>query len=232
MFRGSKFASQPAFAGLSLACLLTMVPAQAQQSFLEGIYTCTDAKGRKLTSDRPIPECHDREQKVLNPSGTVKAKLAPSLTAQERATLEAKEKAELVEQARIFEEKRRERALLTRYPNQATHAKERAEAVAQIGVVRHAAISRVEELMRQRTVLNAEMEFYIKDPSKAPPLLRRQVAEVNNSLAVQGRFIADQDSELRRVNARFDEELIRLQQLWALQAQTPASPAVAGGKAR
>ena len=65
MFRGSKFATQPALAGLPLACLLLAVPAQAEQSLVQGIYTCTDAKGRKLTSDRPIPECHDREQRVL-----------------------------------------------------------------------------------------------------------------------------------------------------------------------
>lgn len=232
MFRWSRLASQPVLTGLSLACLLAVGPAQAQQSSVQGIYTCTDAKGRKLTSDRPIPECHDREQNVLNPSGTLKTKLAPSLTAQERAALEAKEKAALEEQARIFEEKRRERALLTRYPNKTMHAKERADAVAQIAVVRQAAVNRVEELMRQRTILTEEMEFYIKDPSKAPPSLRRQVEEVNNSLAVQGRFIADQDSEFRRVNARFDEELIRLQQLWALQTQTPIAPKLAASKAR
>src|SRR5436190_9468818 len=38
----------------------------------EGIYTCVDSKGRRLTADRPIAECTDRVQKELNPSGTVK----------------------------------------------------------------------------------------------------------------------------------------------------------------
>ena len=122
--------------------------------------------------------------------------------------------------------------MLTRYPNKATHDEERAEALAQIGVVKQAAVSRVEELIRQRTILNEEMEFYTKDPSKAPPLLRRQVEEVNSSLAVQGRFIADQDREQRRVITRFDEELIRLQQLWAQQAPAPSTPQVAGSKHR
>ena len=28
-----------------------------------GVYTCVDAKGRRLTADRPIPECTDREQR-------------------------------------------------------------------------------------------------------------------------------------------------------------------------
>jgi len=37
------------------------------------IYSCTDAQGRQRTSDRSIAECADREQRLLNPSGTVRA---------------------------------------------------------------------------------------------------------------------------------------------------------------
>lgn len=232
MFRLTGFTLKHAFTGLFLASQSVMSLAQTQQApsgSTQGIYTCTDARGRKLTSDRPIVECIDREQKVLNPSGTVRAKVGPTLTAQERADLEAKQKAELEEQARLNEEKRRDRALLTRYPTKAVHDKERAEALTQIGVVRQAAVHRVDELVRQRTVVNEEMEFYKKDPSKAPPSIRRQVDEVTQSLAIQGRFIADQDAEIKRVNARFDEELVRLKQLWALHL--PASP-TAASKAR
>ena len=195
--------------------------AGAQPTVAQGIYTCIDAKGRKLTADRPIPDCADREQKVLNPSGTVKARVGPTLTAKERAEQEALQKAEQEERARLNEERRRDRALMIRYPNQGVHDKERADALAQIGVVRHAAVNRVDELMRQRTTINSEMEFYKKDPSKAPLSLRRQVDEVTNSLAVQGRFIADQDAEFKRVNARFDEELVRLKQLWAPAPRSP-----------
>jgi hypothetical protein len=220
-------ASASLFTVLSLTGLpaVTMAQAQPQPATTQGIYTCVDAKGRNLTSDRPIPECIDREQKVLNPSGTVKAKVGPSLTAQERLAIETKEKAQAEELARINEEKRRDRALVTRYPNKAVHDKERAEALAQIGVVRQAATNRSEELARERKALLDEMEFYKKDPSKAPPSLRRQVEEVAQSIAIQTRFIADQDAESKRVNLRFDEELVRLKQLWAAQAGGAASPA-------
>ena len=223
-FRSTRHAMRPLSAALLLTSLFGVMSTQAQQTTPQGIYTCVDAKGRKLTSDRPIAECTDREQKVLNPSGTVKAKVGPTLTAMERAELETKEKAEQEEQARVNEEKRRDRALLIRYPNKTVHDKERAEALAQIWVVRQAAGNRVDELLRQRNEISQEMEFYKKDPAKAPPSLRRQVDEVAQSLAVQGRFIADQDGELKRVNARFDEELIRLKQLWAMQSPVP--PAV------
>lgn len=191
------------------------LPAYAQASAEGGIYSCVDAKGRKLTSDRPIRECADREQRLLNPSGTVRAIVPPTLTGPERAALETKKRREAEEQARQAEEKRRERALLVRYPSRSVHDKERSDALAQISVVRQAAMNRVRELQRQRKEFDTELEFYAKDPSKVPPSLQRLVDENEKSMAVQERFIADQDAEMWRVNARFDEELSRLQQLWA-----------------
>ncbi len=215
---------------IGLACCLPMY-ALAQTAPVKGIYSCVDAKGRKLTSDRPIPECIDREQKVLNPSGTVNAKVGPTLTAQERTEVEAKEKLVAEERARKDEDKRRDRALLVRYPERAVHDTERVEALKQITVVKGAAANRVLELQKQKVLIDTEMEFYKKDPSKAPASLRRQVEENNHSLAVQSRFITDQDGEAQRVNARFDEELVRLKELWKLRtpavAATPAKPAVA-----
>jgi hypothetical protein len=191
------------------------------QPLAGGVYTCIDAKGRKLTADRPIVECIDREQKVLNPSGTVRAKVGPSLTAQEKLELEQKEKREAEERGRAAEEKRRDRALLTRYPNKGVHDQERAEALAQIEAVAKAATTRLTELTRQRVAIDEEMEFYKKDPTKAPAYVRRQFEENTQSQSVQKRFIAEQEAEARRLNARFDDELVRLRQLWAQMA--PAS---------
>ena len=212
--------------GMVAAGALAFVLAQAQAQ--SGIYTCIDAKGRKLTSDRPIAECVDREQKLLNPSGTVKAKVAPTLTAQERADADAKEKQDAEAHALVIEEKRRERALLIRYPSKEVHDKERAEALEQIVAVVQAASKRVEDLLRDRRKVDEEMEFYKKDPSKAPPSLRRQIEDIAQSVAVQKRFIGEQENEIRRVNTRFDEELVRLKQHWLAQARM--APAAANSK--
>lgn len=203
------------------ACLVAGAWAQTPPQPVAGIYTCVDAKGRKLTADRPIPECTDREQKLLNPSGTVKAKVGPTLTAQERADQEAKEKRELEERNRSADEKRRDRALLIRYPNKAVHDQERQEALIQIGVVIQAAQRRLDELAKQRLAIDEEMEFYKKDPAKAPAYVRRQLEENTNSQQVQQRFIAEQQAEIKRVNARFDDELVRLRQLWTTMAPAP-----------
>lgn len=201
-----------------LAAALVLVGASAWAQITSGVYTCVDAKGRKLTADRPIPECTDREQKILNPSGTVKEKIGPTLTAKERTDLETKEKREIEERSRTVDEKRRDRALLTRYPNKTVHDQERAEALVQISVVIQAAKTRLEELTKQRVAIDDEMEFFKRDPAKAPAYLRRQLEENIQSQAVQRRFIGEQDGEVKRVNARFDEELVRLRQLWALNA--------------
>ena len=206
-------------AWLGLAVAGAWAPARAQNPPVAGIYTCVDANGRKLTADRPIVECTDREQKILNPSGTLKAKVAPRLTAAERAELEKAEKQQAEEQERISEEKRRNRALLTRYPTRKVHDQERAQALAQIAVVVKAATNRMGELTHQRAAIDVELEFYKGDASKAPPYLRRQLEENTQSLAVQKRFITEQEAEAIRVSARFDDELVRLNQLWAAMAR-------------
>lgn len=204
---------------------LGMAPSWAQGSapVIPGVYTCVDAKGRKLTSDRPIPECIDREQLVLNPSGTVKTKVGPSLTEKERTELEQKEKREAEEMSRIADEKRRDRALLSRYPTKTVHDQERQEALKQIDIVVQTAKNRLNDLIKQRVALDTEMEFYAKDPKKAPGNLRRQLDENTHNQATQRRFINDQEAEVRRVTVRFDDELVRLRQLWGPSSSTPAA---------
>ena len=200
----------------SLLAALALASAAEAWAQAGGIYTCVDSKGRKLTSDRPIPECADREQKELSTTGIVKRTVKPVMTAQERRVAEDKEKVEADERQRQAEEKRKDRAILSRYPNRATHDKERNEALNQIEAVIGAATKRIIELASQRKSIDAELEFYKKDPGKAPLALKRQTEDNDSSVAVQKRFISDQDSEKKRVNARFDEELNRLKTLWAL----------------
>ncbi|MDA8444586.1 DUF4124 domain-containing protein [Paracidovorax valerianellae] len=182
-----------------------------------GIYTCVNAQGRRLTADRPIAECVDREQRVLGPSGTERQRLGPTLTDQERAVLEAQRRKEAEERARAADERRRERVLVARYPDQASHDAERAAAIQQVNEVTAVAEKRVADLQRQRKTLDTEMEFYRRDPSKAPVLLRRQIAEQEEALAEQQRFIAGQEQEKRRVHQRFDAELAQLKVLWTGQ---------------
>jgi hypothetical protein len=197
----------------------------------EGIFTCVDSKGRRLTSDRPIAECIDREQRELTPGGTVKRKIGPSLTAEERAAEEEKQRVALEERNRLAEEKRRERALLTRYPDKVAHDKERNIALAQADSAIASANQHLRELAKESKRLELELEFFKNDLSKASPKLKRQIEENVNNIDAQKRFVVVQEEEKRRINARFDEELGKLRQVWALRvtptsAKAPASGAV------
>jgi hypothetical protein len=205
--------------------------AQQQQGPVGGIYTCVDRNGRRLTADRPIPECLDREQRELSPSGMTRRQIGPSLTELERAALEAQKRKEVEEQARIVEERRRERVLVARYPNKAAHDVERAAAIQLVDDVTATAEKRITELKAERKKLDVEMEFYKKDPNKAPMTLRRKIGEVDDSLAEQQRFIAGQDQEKRRVHARFDTELAQLRRLWDAQRMPPVAPAASAASA-
>ncbi len=210
--------------GSVLAGLCAVVAAQNAPTNTQSVYTCVDKQGRKLTSDRPIPECIDREQRELGPTGTVRRVIGPTLTDHERAALEVERRKEQEERNRIADERKRERVLLARYPDKASHDAERALALAQVDAVTATATQRIADLHGRRKTLDLEMEFYRKDPAKAPMMLRRQLAENDEEVQEQRRFIAGQDQEKRRIHQRFDEELAQLRKLWATQRPVPTLP--------
>ena len=159
----------------------------------------------------------------MGSNGIIRNKLGPSLTAKERAEVEAKEKAAKEEQDRIAAERQRSRALLTRYPNKAAHDAGRKEALAPLQLNIQSTQSRINELEKTREGLLAEMEFYKKDPKKAPLKIRNQMDENTQAIATQRQAIATQEKEINRVNAMMDEELNRLTQSW--NANSPAAAA-------
>lgn len=212
----SRAALQTLWRSLLLAAPLSaLAPAGHAQSVGQpSIYVCVDANGRRITSDRPIPECADREQRELRPSGALKRTVPPTPTLQERAAEEARQREQAEREARIADEKRRERVLLTRYPNQAAHDRARADALQQIDETMASIRTVQSDLERQRKSINAELEFYAKDPARAPAWLKQRQADNAQQLATQELLLADQEREKTRIHARFDEELLRLQKLW------------------
>ena len=202
-----------AVSGLLLSTVPGLVAAQS-------IYTCVDAKGNRLTSDRMIAECLDREQRELNPSGTVRRRVPPALTDQQRADQEERARQAEIERIRRIEETRREQALLERYPDQAAHDRVRTASLLQIETTLKAAKKQVELLLNQRQPLDAEMEFFNGNPARMPATLKSKLEDNNTALASQRRLILAQESDKARLNAKFDEELVRLRPLWQASAST------------
>lgn len=200
------------------ALLAVGAPAWAQQGKPpQEVYTCTDRHGRRITSDRPIADCVDREQRVLDQTGTERRRIGPTLTEHERAAQEVRRRKDAEERARVTEERRRERVLTARYPDEAAHQAEREAAIDQVEAVIVVAHKRIQALKAERKRFDTELEFYRGDTNKAPVKLQRQIAENEADQAEQQRFLAAQDVEKRRIHQRFDAELAQLRQLWSAQ---------------
>lgn len=191
-----------------LLSLATCLPASAQ-----GIYTCVDTRGRRLTSDRPIIECLDREQRVMNKDGSTRTVLPPSLTADERAELEAKERRRSAERMSQQDAIRRDRMLLARYPNEAEHTRAREAALDDVrGSIKNSE-QRLAELNKERKPLLDEAEFY--NGKAMPPKLKQSLEFVDVAVDAHKTLVQNQEAELKRIDQLFDVELERLRKLWA-----------------
>jgi hypothetical protein len=194
------------------AAALCAQQAHAQGRATAGIYTCTDDRGIRRTSDRPIVECIDREQRVLNADGSVKRIVPPTLTADERAEREAAERKAAEERAALNDAVRRDRNLKARFPNEAMHQKAREAALEVVRVSMRRSQQRIKELEAERKPLAEEAEFY---RGRALPARLKQQMEANEtSVAAQRDLIHTQEAELQRINSIYDAELEHLRKLW------------------
>ena len=178
------------------------------------IYVCVDPGGRRITADRPIAECMATGQRELRASGELKRIVPPVLTASERAQEAARLEQEAGLQIHLKEDRRRDRALVLRYPDPAAHAKARAEWLVQQDGLIAAARMRQAELERQGQGIAAKLEFYRKDPDQAPAGLRQLEQENARQRALQSAQLEAQLREREQLEQRLDQELARLRQLW------------------
>ena len=192
------------------------------------IYSCVDAQGRRITADRPIAACIDRPQHELNKTGTTVRVIPPTPTAAEREAQQVREREVVLERQRGRDAIRRDQVLVNRYPHPSAHEVERKKALAQTQSVIDTAQKRLDELQADRKGLNEEMEFYRKDPAKAPAHVRRGIEDNEQAQHEQRRAIAGQQEEQARINTRFDTEAAHLKTLWGSAASAAKAAASAG----
>jgi hypothetical protein len=200
------------------------------------IFSCTDANGKKLTSDRPIPDCSNRDQRLLNPDGSVQSIVPPTPTADERAESEAREREANAERVAKMDAIRRDRNLVARFSDEAAHNKARSKALDDIRNSVRVSQDRIALLNVERKPLLDEAEFYV---GKSLPSKLKLALDANDaSLEAQKSLIQNQQAEVIRINALYDVELARLRKLWAgapagslgPAPATTGSPVGAGGK--
>lgn len=227
------------FAAAVVATLVFLPCANAQAPAMprSPIYDCVDANGKRIRSDRPIPDCKDKEQRVLNPDGSVKRVVPPTPTADERAAAEAREREENADRAARNDAIRRDRNLVSRFKDEAAHAKARAKALDDIGNAVRISEARINLLKAERKPLLDEAEFYV---GKALPTKLKSSLDANDaSLEAQKSLVQNQQTEIVRINDLYDGELTRLKKLWGgappgtlgpLPAAAPSPPVKSASK--
>lgn len=200
------------FVSVGLVLAVSVMPATAAESFT-GIYTCTDDKGVKRTSDRPIVECIDREQRILNRDGSLRRVVPATLTPDERAERDAAERKLAEERTTYNDAVRRDRNLKTRFPNEAVHNKAREASLEAVRASLRASMQRIKELEAERAPMREEAEFFRGRP--LPVRLKQQIEANETSMAAQRELIGTQEAELVRVNRIYDTELEHLRKLWS-----------------
>ncbi|HEX5687679.1 MAG TPA: hypothetical protein VFY73_27000 [Ideonella sp.] len=214
------------------ATVCAATPGKSSDSPGRSIYTCIDAQGHRLSSDRPIPECLAQEQRMLNRDGSPKGVLPPAQSPEEKARAEnAKRQAEQQRLAREAEA-RRDRALVARYPDLVAHDTARSRAQEPVTKQIEAARRRLAELEVENQALQREREAI---PGKVlPQALKARVAANEGSIEAQNTILRDQEAERERLNQQFDAELARLRALWsgAALGRTGTTPTPSSGPAR
>lgn len=198
--------------GAALAALVG-AGALASAAPTAAIFTCTDAKGRKHTSDRFIVECNGLEQRVLNSDGSLRQVIEPAMSGDERAARDTREREAAAQRAAQQEAVRRDRNLAARYPNEAAHAKARESALEGVRKSVRNLEKRIATLTAERKPLMAEAEFYAGKPM--PAKLKQQIDANDVTAEAQRALVQNQQAEEGRVNALYDNELERLRKLWA-----------------
>ena len=176
------------------------------------IITC-DLNGKRITSDRPIPACSDREQRELNSDGSLRRIIPPTQTPDERAAAEAAEQQAALARANQREAMRRDRNLLQRFPNEPVHKKAREAAVDDTRKALKNSEARLELLEKERKPLMDESEFYVGKP--LPLKLKQQIEGNDAATDAQRSLVLNQQAELIRINNLYDLELERLRKLWS-----------------
>lgn len=194
-----------AAAAVLLALALAAAPASAT------LYTCTDANGRKFTSDRPPPECANLPVRELRADGSVRRVIEPPPTEEQRKARAEQAQRALQEQEAKRSQARRDIALLETYASSGDiEAARRAALVSRQATIDRAK-RRLETLAVERKKLDDEAEFYAN--RKIPELLERAI-EANKALVqAEQRLMEETQADMARINKRFDVESERYREL-------------------
>ena len=195
-----------------LSMLAMLVLAQSVLAQTGGrIYTCKDANGKTITSDRPLPECQGREGRVLSKTGTTVQTIEAPLTDEQKAAREAEEQKKKEIAVVRAEQLRRDKALLSTYQNLEDLESKRQRALLQVEREMRESEKRMGVHGKVEQENKQEQEFYKR--KQMPAELKRRVDENEGALRAEKLLLASKKDEIVQVNQKFDDDKKRYTEL-------------------
>lgn len=188
---------------LALACTLTTaLPAAAT-------ITCCEVDGKRVCGNPPPAQCVGRERTVMQ--GGVKRTVEAPLTAEQRAARAAEEARKKEEEHKAREQKRRDRALLESYPNEAEIDKARDRSLGEKQKALEQAQARLDAAHGRTKKLEQEKEFYANKPLSAN--LQKQMRDNAAEIEHQQKAVQQAQAEIDTIKARFAADKQRYREL-------------------
>ena len=219
--------AQPALAreqvsrAFSLAVLLCAAMAALVPAAQGATYKWIDDKGVVHYSDKMPPEAINKASVELNKEGITVKKNDPAMTPDQRRVRDAEE--ERVRQtARAHEEiERKDRALLQTYTTESEIDLARRRALGTIDGQVQSAQAYTATLNKRKQEISTRVATFGDQP--LPPSIERELTSVNDELDKQAELIASKRKEIAMVNARYDADKRRWQELAANAPTTSAA---------
>jgi hypothetical protein len=199
-----------------MAAALVAQPAGAQQF----LYVC-NIHGHTLSGGLPPSECKGEDIRELNPDGTLHRLIPAPLTPEQRKKRDQEEHERMLAEEAERAQARKDRSLLETYGSVSEIEAARTRTIASRQVLVDRADQRIAQYAKEKKRLDDEAEFYAK---REMPAKLKDAFEANKALtAQQEKTKADVIQEMRVLNARYDAEAKRYQELEDMAAKAAAA---------
>jgi hypothetical protein len=205
---GKAGAGNAARALLLAAAVLAFVPLAGAAT-----YKWVDEKGVVHYTDRIPPEAVNKANVQLDKQGVQIKRTDPAMSADERKAKAEKEALDkqLAKERELVE--RRDRALLSTYTMESEIDLARKRALATIDQQVQSSAVYTAQLTKRKTELEAKKAALGDKPM--PPVLERELVNINAELAKQADLVAARQKDVILVNARYDADTKRWRELRA-----------------
>ena len=185
--------------------------ALAQRATEQYTYRCTRSDGKKYYGSAIPDACIGRPLELINKQGLVVKRIDPEGDEKARIAKEAEAEKKRELDAATKDAQRRNRALLATYTSERDIEDARSRALADNQKAVEEVQTKIDALKKKRAGYDKELEFY--KGKEAPQRLTSDITNTEIDLKAQETLMAAKKKEVAAINARYDEDKKRYQDL-------------------